>query len=165
MQRRVLSVRNTKDSSIVTIESSIVGPWLQLLHNMSGTSSVPGGVVVPPSPVSLHAQTKQVQQHLVNEIPVPVSYIANCRLCLGTHFGTRCTTIIDAPLINMMRQVFPVMVSMMLCSRYGLIDCDSAVILISDREPGRSSDECMHRMHKDGGGILHIQQTGVGKSE
>ncbi|XP_061506571.1 uncharacterized protein LOC1270157 isoform X1 [Anopheles gambiae] len=77
---------------------------------MSGTSSVPGGVVVPPSPVSLHAQTKQVQQHLVNEIPVPVSYIANCRLCLGTHFGTRCTTIIDAPLINMMRQVFPVMI-------------------------------------------------------
>ncbi|XP_041774696.1 uncharacterized protein LOC121594924 [Anopheles merus] len=78
---------------------------------MSGTSSVPGGVVVSPSPVSSHAQSKQVQQHLVNEIPVPASYIANCRLCLGTHFGSRCTTIIEAPLINMMRQVFPVMIA------------------------------------------------------
>ena len=51
---------------------------------------------------------------------IPTSYIANCRLCLGTEFGNRCTTIIDESLITMMKQVFPIVVSsrMMLLSRF-----------------------------------------------
>uniref|UniRef100_A0A182WWH1 ZAD domain-containing protein n=1 Tax=Anopheles quadriannulatus TaxID=34691 RepID=A0A182WWH1_ANOQN len=41
---------------------------------------------------------------------IPTSYIANCRLCLGTEFGNRCTTIIDESLITMMKQVFPIVI-------------------------------------------------------
>ncbi|XP_061506569.1 uncharacterized protein LOC133392099 isoform X1 [Anopheles gambiae] len=86
----------------------------ELVHKMSGTSSVPAGVLVPPLLVPMpdcHDQVNHVQQRLVNEIPIPTSYIANCRLCLGTQFGNRCTTIIDEPLISMMKQVFPIVIA------------------------------------------------------
>nr|XP_040220589.2 uncharacterized protein LOC120948392 isoform X3 [Anopheles coluzzii] len=81
---------------------------------MNDTNSDPVGGHVPPPLVPLpncHARAKQVQARLFNEIPIPTSYIANCRLCLGTQFGNRCTTIIDEPLISMMKQVFPIVIA------------------------------------------------------
>ncbi|XP_041774703.1 uncharacterized protein LOC121594928 [Anopheles merus] len=77
---------------------------------MSGTKSVPVGTVIPPPLVPLpscHERAKQVQTRLLNDIPFPTSYIANCRLCLGTKFGNHSTTIIDEPLATIMRNVFP----------------------------------------------------------
>ena len=77
---------------------------------MSGTKSVPVGTMIPPPLVPLpscHERAKQVQTRLLNDIPFPTRYIANCRLCLGTKFGNRSTTIIDEPLATIMRNVFP----------------------------------------------------------
>uniref|UniRef100_A0A182PIK2 ZAD domain-containing protein n=1 Tax=Anopheles epiroticus TaxID=199890 RepID=A0A182PIK2_9DIPT len=51
-----------------------------------------------------------VQGALLNEMPFPSSYIANCRLCLGTKFGDRSTTIVNEQLVAMMRQVFPIVI-------------------------------------------------------
>uniref|UniRef100_A0A182PIK3 Uncharacterized protein n=1 Tax=Anopheles epiroticus TaxID=199890 RepID=A0A182PIK3_9DIPT len=77
---------------------------------MSDPVSVPVGQVIPPPLIPLpscHARAKQVQARLLNELTFPTSYIANCRLCLGTQFGSNSTTIIDEPLVSMMKRVFP----------------------------------------------------------
>ncbi|XP_061506575.1 uncharacterized protein LOC133392100 [Anopheles gambiae] len=72
-----------------------------MTREMSGKSIIYLDKNVPPPLVPLsncHARA------------IPTSYIANCRLCLGTEFGNRCTTIIDESLITMMKQVFPIVI-------------------------------------------------------
>ncbi|XP_053663599.1 uncharacterized protein LOC128712750 [Anopheles marshallii] len=77
---------------------------------MSGTRSVPFGKDLPPPLVPLpscHARVKQLQARLFNGVPLSTSYIANCRLCLGSNFGEKSTTIIEERLCTMLKHVFP----------------------------------------------------------
>ncbi|XP_053663600.1 uncharacterized protein LOC128712751 [Anopheles marshallii] len=44
---------------------------------------------------------------LLNGLPVKTTYMANCRLCLGTNFGDSSTTIVEERFSVMLMQVFP----------------------------------------------------------
>uniref|UniRef100_A0A182WBH1 ZAD domain-containing protein n=1 Tax=Anopheles minimus TaxID=112268 RepID=A0A182WBH1_9DIPT len=43
---------------------------------------------------------------LVNGLPVQTTYMANCRLCLGSNFGVNSTNIVEEEFSNMLRHVF-----------------------------------------------------------
>ncbi|XP_052893391.1 uncharacterized protein LOC128301107 [Anopheles moucheti] len=77
---------------------------------MSSARSVPFGKDLPPPLVPLpscHARVKQLQARLFKGVPLSTSYIANCRLCLGSNFGEKSTTIIEERLCTMLKHVFP----------------------------------------------------------
>uniref|UniRef100_A0A4Y0BM06 Zf-AD domain-containing protein n=1 Tax=Anopheles funestus TaxID=62324 RepID=A0A4Y0BM06_ANOFN len=44
---------------------------------------------------------------LLNGLPVKTTYMANCRLCLGTNFGDKSTTIVDERFGVMLSNIFP----------------------------------------------------------
>uniref|UniRef100_A0A182LXX5 ZAD domain-containing protein n=1 Tax=Anopheles culicifacies TaxID=139723 RepID=A0A182LXX5_9DIPT len=74
------------------------------------TGRVPFGKDVPPPLVPLpscHARVKQLQARLFNGVPLLSSFIANCRLCLGSNFGEKSTTIIEERFSTMLKHVFP----------------------------------------------------------
>uniref|UniRef100_A0A182WBH0 ZAD domain-containing protein n=1 Tax=Anopheles minimus TaxID=112268 RepID=A0A182WBH0_9DIPT len=92
---------------------------------------VPFGKDLPPPLVPLpscHARVKQLQARLFNGVPVLSSFVANCRLCMGSNFGEKSTTIVEERFCTMLKHVFPFPIT----NQTGLPvnvcdDCDKAV--------------------------------------